>query len=66
MGIHILSPEIFPLLPGDRIFSIIKAYLDLTQQGHSIVGYRNDEDFWIDLGKKENLQEAEEHMSTNK
>jgi NDP-sugar pyrophosphorylase family protein len=66
MGIHILSPDIFPLLPTDSIFSIIKAYLSLAQQGHQIVGYRNDRDFWIDLGKKENLQEAEEYMSTNK
>jgi len=62
MGIHILSPEIFPLLPGENIFSIIKAYLDLAKKGHRITGYRNDVDFWIDLGKEENLRQAEEYI----
>ncbi len=62
MGIHILSPEIFPLLPGENIFSIIRAYLDLVKMGHMIIGYRKDEDFWVDLGRKENLQKAEDYI----
>ncbi len=62
MGIHVLSPEIFPLLPGENIFSIIKAYLDLAKRGYTIIGYRNDEDFWVDLGRKENLQKAEDYI----
>jgi NDP-sugar pyrophosphorylase family protein len=62
MGIHILSPEIFALLPGEKVFSIIKAYLDLAKKGHRIIGYRNDGDFWIDLGKEENLHQAEEYI----
>jgi len=66
MGIHILSPEIFPLLPKNNIFSIIKAYLDLASRGHKIIGYRGDEDYWIDLGRKENLQIAEEYLLSNK
>jgi NDP-sugar pyrophosphorylase family protein len=64
MGIHILSPEIFPLLPDENIFSIIKGYLDLANKGHHIIGLRNDEDFWIDLGRKENLQQAEEYLTS--
>jgi NDP-sugar pyrophosphorylase family protein len=66
MGIHILSPEIFSLLPGENIFSIIKAYLDLAKKGHTIIGYRNDEDFWVDLGRKENLQKAEDYILSKK
>jgi NDP-sugar pyrophosphorylase family protein len=62
MGIHILSPEIFPLLPGKNIFSIIKTYLDLAKKGKKIIAYRNDEEFWIDLGSKKNLQQAEEYL----
>jgi NDP-sugar pyrophosphorylase family protein len=62
MGIHVLSPEIFPLLPCENIFSIIKAYLDLAKKGHTIIGYRNDENFWVDLGRKENLQKAEDYI----
>lgn len=64
MGIHIISPDIFPLLPKKDIFSIIDAYLDLAAKGHKIVGYRNDGGYWIDLGKKENLQNAERYLSS--
>jgi NDP-sugar pyrophosphorylase family protein len=63
MGIHIISPKIFDLLPDDPVFSIINAYLDLAQKGQKIVGYRNDIDFWIDLGKKEQLPKAEEYLA---
>lgn len=66
MGIHVLSPEIFSHFPPDNIFPIIKAYLDLAKKGHKIVGYRNDEDYWIDLGKKENLKQAAEYLSSKK
>jgi NDP-sugar pyrophosphorylase family protein len=63
MGIHIISPDIFSLLPEKRIFSIVKAYLDLASNGEKIVGYRNDEDFWIDLGRQELLEQAEEYIT---
>lgn len=66
MGIHILSPEIFLLLPDENIFSIIKVYLELAKNGHQILGYRNDEDFWIDLGRRENLQKAEDYLASKK
>ena len=66
MGIHILSPEIFPLLPEENVFSIIKAYLRLVKMGYQIFGYRNDDDFWLDLGRKENLLIAEQYLITNR
>jgi NDP-sugar pyrophosphorylase family protein len=66
MGIHVISPEIFPFLPDNPVFSIIKAYLDLAQLGQKIVGYRNDVDFWIDLGKKEHFKIAEEFLTAKK
>ena len=65
MGIHILSPDIFSLFPKNDKFSIIEAYLELAGKGHKIIAYRNDKDYWMDLGKKENLQNAEKYLSSN-
>jgi NDP-sugar pyrophosphorylase family protein len=62
MGIHILSPEIFSLLPAETVFSIIDAYLDLAGNGEKIVGYRTDS-FWIDLGCQENLDKAAKYLT---
>jgi len=62
MGIHIISPEIFSQFPDEEEFSIIKAYLNLAQSGKRISGYRCDADFWIDMGKKENLEQAEKYL----
>jgi NDP-sugar pyrophosphorylase family protein len=66
MGIHILSPKIFSHLPSESKFSIINAYLDLAKNGHHIVAYRNDHDFWVDLGRKENLKQAEKYLLSSK
>ena len=66
MGLHIISPQIFSFLPNKRIFSIVKAYLDLAKQGQKIYGYRNDHDFWLDLGRKENLLQAEKYLTEKK
>jgi NDP-sugar pyrophosphorylase family protein len=63
MGIHIISPEIFSFLPEKKIFSIVKAYLQMAKNGHHIYGYRNDDDYWIDLGQKEQLEQAEKYLS---
>ena len=63
MGIHIISPDIFSFLPDKRIFSIVKAYLEMAKNGHSIYGYRNDNDFWMDLGKIEQLKSAEKYLT---
>jgi NDP-sugar pyrophosphorylase family protein len=62
MGIHILSPALFSLLPQKRIFSIVKAYLELARQGYAIYGFRNENEFWLDLGKTENLKQAEQYL----
>ena len=63
MGIHIISPDIFALLPEKRIFSIVQAYLELAKGNHRIVGYENSKDFWIDLGRREQLKQAEEYLT---
>lgn len=64
-GIHVISPRIFPLLTEDGIFSIIPAYLRLAAQGEKIQAFPADEYYWRDLGKPENIRQAEEDIKAN-
>jgi NDP-sugar pyrophosphorylase family protein len=64
-GVHVISPRIFPLLTEDGIFSIIPAYLRLAAQGEKIQAFRADEYYWRDLGKPENIQQAERDLKAN-
>lgn len=58
-GIHLISPELFPLIKQTGKFSIIDTYLDLASTGR-IQGYQHDEDIWLDVGKPETLKQAKE------
>jgi NDP-sugar pyrophosphorylase family protein len=58
-GIHVISPRIFSMLTEEGVFSIITSYLRLAGQGESIVGFRTDEYYWRDLGRVENVAQAE-------
>ena len=53
-GIHIIDPLIFKYMPTKNKFSIIELYLELSSK-HSILGYLDKQDFWLDLGKVEQL-----------
>lgn len=64
-GIHVISPRIFPLLTEEGVFSIVPAYLRLAAQGEKIQAFRADEYYWRDLGKPENIQQAEQDMKAN-
>jgi NDP-sugar pyrophosphorylase family protein len=64
-GVHVISPRIFPLLTEEGIFSIIPAYLRLAAQGEKILAFRADEYYWRDLGKPENIRQAEQDMKDN-
>jgi mannose-1-phosphate guanylyltransferase len=64
-GIHLISPRIFPLLTEKGIFSIIPAYLRLAAQGEKIQALSADQYYWRDLGKPENIQQAEQDMKAN-
>jgi len=61
-GIHVLSPRIFSNLPEKGVFSIIPAYLRLAAQGDAILAFSADESYWRDLGRPENLAEAERDL----
>jgi NDP-sugar pyrophosphorylase family protein len=58
-GIHIVSPEIFNLLPKEDCFSITSLYLELAGN-HLIKGFFDDSEFWLDVGKPDALEYARE------
>jgi NDP-sugar pyrophosphorylase family protein len=61
-GIHVISPRIFPLLTEEGVFSIIPAYLRLAALGEKIMAFNADGTYWRDLGKPENIQQAEQDI----
>lgn len=58
-GIHVISPDIFPLFRRDGKFSIIDTYLDCAKD-NLIQSYAHDDGLWLDVGKHESLKEAEQ------
>jgi NDP-sugar pyrophosphorylase family protein len=61
-GIHVISPRLLPMLSEEGAFSIITSYLRLAAQGESIQAFAADEYYWRDLGKPENIAQAEEDV----
>lgn len=59
-GIHLISPRLLAMMKEDGVFSIIDLYLRLAREGESIVGFRADDYYWRDLGKLDQVQQAEE------
>ena len=62
-GIHVISPQIFPLITEKGKFSVIDTYLRLCPE-HLIKGYRHDQGLWIDAGKPEGLELANRLLGT--
>jgi NDP-sugar pyrophosphorylase family protein len=61
-GVHVISPRIFSLLKEDGAFSIIDVYLRLAGMRERIFAFRADEYYWRDLGRMENLAQAERDL----
>jgi NDP-sugar pyrophosphorylase family protein len=57
-GIHVLSPEIFKNISETGVFSIVDLYLRLARD-HKILAYPENKSTWVDMGKKQGLDEAE-------
>jgi len=57
-GIHVLNPKIFSLIKNEGKFPILPVYLELARQ-YKILGYIDESDVWMDLGKPEQLHLAE-------
>lgn len=60
-GIQIIRPEIFPLITESGKFSLIQLYLRLAKS-EEIYGYLDTSDLWMDLGKPDQLIEAQKIM----
>ncbi|MGB8579228.1 MAG: nucleotidyltransferase family protein, partial [Candidatus Sulfotelmatobacter sp.] len=58
-GVHVISPRIFSVMTEDGAFSIISTYLRQAAQDENIFGFRADEYSWRDLGRPENVAQAE-------
>lgn len=63
-GIHVISPQIFSLIPEAGAFSIIDAYLRLAAEAKTIAAFRADEYYWRDLGKPESIAAAERDFAS--
>jgi NDP-sugar pyrophosphorylase family protein len=61
-GIHVISPRIFSLMTEEGAFSIVDSYLRLAAQGEKILAFRTDEYYWRDLGRPENVVQAEKDL----
>ena len=58
-GIHAISPRLIRLITEQGAFSIINSYLRLAAQGEKILAFRADEYYWRDLGRLEDLKQAD-------
>ena len=57
-GIHLISPEIFPLIHQEGKFSIVDVYLELAAS-HSILGFDHSGSKLVDVGRTESVEVAE-------
>lgn len=58
-GIHLIHPELFPLMTEDGAFSITDVYLRLAKE-YELRMFDVSEASWYDIGNKEQLQLAEQ------
>lgn len=61
-GVHVISPRFLRLMTEQGVFSIVDSYLRLAGQGEKVSAFRADQYYWRDLGKPENLTQAEEDV----
>jgi mannose-1-phosphate guanylyltransferase len=62
-GIHMISPRLLTNMTEEGAFSIIATYLRLAGQGEKILAFRADEYYWRDLGKLDDLRQAEQDLA---
>jgi NDP-sugar pyrophosphorylase family protein len=62
-GLHAISPRLLANMSEEGVFSIIATYLRLAGQGEKILAFRADEYYWHDLGKLDDLRQAEQDLA---
>ena len=60
-GIQLIDPEIFKLITETGSFSLIPLYLRLAKE-YPIIGYPDQSTLWMDLGKPDQIVEAEKFL----
>lgn len=63
--LHVIDPKIFKLIEEEGCFSIIDVYLRLAGQ-HNIMGYVDDNSYWLDIGTPEKLKKADSEIQIEK
>lgn len=63
-AIHVMSPEIFELIHETGVFSIMDVYLRIAKT-HRIATYNHNNDYWLDLGRIGNIDEAASFLKNN-
>lgn len=61
-GIHVISPQLLSRMNEEDAFSIITTYLRLAGEGEKILEFPADAYYWRDLGKPENVAQAEQDI----
>ena len=61
-GIHVINPKFINAIKIKGKFSITKAYINLAKN-HLINAYKHNNSMWMDLGKPENIIEAEKYLN---
>lgn len=64
-GIHLVSPAIFNHIKESGKFSVIHLYLRLAAT-QSIFGYSDESSLWMDLGKPDQLEKANELLCSSR
>lgn len=61
-GVHVISSRLLRMMSEEGSFSIIDSYLRLAQSGERILAFRADDYYWRDLGRPENVVQAEKDL----
>jgi NDP-sugar pyrophosphorylase family protein len=61
-GVHVIAPAMLPMMTEQGAFSIVDTYVRLAARGARILAFRADDYYWRDLGKPENLEQAEKDV----
>ena len=62
-GIHMISPRFLTNMTEEGVFSIIATYLRLAAQSEKILAFPANEYYWRDLGKLDDLRQAEQDLA---
>jgi NDP-sugar pyrophosphorylase family protein len=62
-GVHVISPRLLTMLTEDNVFSVIDPYLRLAGSGEIIRAFRTDPHYWRDVGRIEDLKQAERDLA---